>query len=133
MRFEDAGAAWLRPHPLFSAVVVRAGLLHAVLGTASPEESAAPLAELLDGPVFYSADACGLEAGYTVLLTVGAVRMWRMRGTTALDPTVLLLVPAPARQTPADGPWWVVPPDGPGALCTRTLLVSLLGRGLGHA
>lgn len=52
-----------------------------------------------------------------------------MGGTVVLPPAALLLVPAPDRcEAAADTPWWVVPPDGSGTLCTPAFLASLLAR-----
>lgn len=139
--WQDRGAAWLRPGALFTAVIVRASLLHEAVGSLSPQECGPVLHTELDGPVFYREQEFGPEAGYTVLLPGSASRMWRVPGTVVFSPAALLLVPAPDRREPtADCPWWVVPPDGTGTLCTPGLLASLLARttacgpeGGGHA
>ncbi|WP_225846876.1 LarC family nickel insertion protein [Streptomyces sp. HPF1205] len=79
--------------------------------------------------MFYRLNEFGPEAGYTVLLPTSASRVWRVRGTVVVPQVALVLVPAPDRcELAEDGPWWVVPPDGAGTLCTPALLASLLAR-----
>lgn len=125
----DSGAAWLRPGALFTAITIQAGLIHRAVGKPAPEQSAPALAGALDGPVFYRLNEFGPDAGYTVLVPASAARIWRVPGTVVLPAAALLLVPAPGRcEAAADTPWWVVPLDGPGTLCTPTLLASLLAR-----
>lgn len=126
----DSGAAWLRPGALFAAVIVRAGVMHEAVGEPGPERSVAALTDALDGPVFYRRGEFGPEAAYTVLLPASAARIWQVPDTVVLPPRALLLVPAPDRSTPnsEDPPWWVVPPDSSGSLCTPALLASLLSR-----
>lgn len=129
VEWADSGAAWLRPGVLFSAVTVKASVMHQAVGRATPEGCAPLLAAELDGPVFYLPAAFGRDGGYTVLLPASAARIWRVRGTVVSPQNALLRVPAPDRCQPTvDTPWWVVPIDGPGALCAPALLVSLLAR-----
>lgn len=140
-QWADSGTAWLRPDELFTAITVTAGLMEQAVGRPGPRECAPLLITELDGPVFYRQGEFGPEAGYTVLLPGSAARIWRVRGTVVASPAALLLVPAPDRREPAaDSPWWVVPPDRAGTLCTPALLASLLARttaggpeGGGHA
>lgn len=125
------GATWLRPGGLFTAVTVSACLVHAAAGKPGPRECAPFLGSVLDGPVFYQERQFGPEGGYTVLLPASAAGIWRVRGTVVLPSHALVLVPAPDQCAPvADFPWWVVPLDGPGMLCTPALLASLLARGV---
>jgi hypothetical protein len=128
----DWGATWLRPGVLFTAVTLSAGLIHQAVGKPGPVECAPALAGALDGPVFYRSNEFGPEAGYTVLLPASAARTWRVRGTVVLPSAALLLVPAPDRCEPVTGaPWWVVPLDVPGTLCSPGLLASLLSGAAG--
>jgi hypothetical protein len=129
VQWANSGAAWLRPGPLFTTVTVSATLIHEAVGRPGPQECAPLLAAELDGPVFYRLGEFGPDAGYTVLLPASATRTWRVSGTGVLPPAALLLVPAPDKCEPtADTPWWVVPPDGSGTLCTSAFLASLLAR-----
>lgn len=126
----DSGSAWLQPGAVFTAVIVRAGVMHGAVGRPGPLECAEDLTGALVGPVFYRAGEFGAEAGYTVLLPASAASIWRVRGTVVVSASAQLLVPAPNRLEPTPAaPWWVVPPDGPGALCAPALLASLLARG----
>ncbi|WP_329028138.1 hypothetical protein [Streptomyces sp. NBC_00690] len=128
--WQGSGAAWLRPGLVFTAVSVAASLVHAAVNVPGPEDVGAPLGLVLDGPVFYREQIFGREAGYTVLLLPSAGEIWRVAGSVVESPRALLLVPAPNRCEPDDhGPWWVLPPGGSGALCTPTLLASLIGVG----
>lgn len=128
-QWASSGAAWLRPGTLFTAVTVLATLIHEAVGRPGPQECAPLIATELNGPVFYRLGEFGPDAGYTVLLPASATRIWRVGGTVVLPPAALLLVPAPNRCEPAaDSPWWVVPPDGSGTLCTPEFLALLLAR-----
>ena len=125
-----AGAAWLRPGALFTAVTVPAGLVHAAVGETEPEACAGHLARVLDGPLIYQPQQSGPEDEYTALLPASAGRAWRMEGTRVADRRALVLVPAPGQcQRAGAGPWWVLPPDGPGNLCSMVLWASLVTAG----
>jgi hypothetical protein len=127
--WHDSGATWLRQGVLFTAVTVAASLMHQAVGRPGPQECAPLLMTELDGPAFYRLNEFGPDAGYTVLLPASAAGNWRVRGTVVLSSTAQLLIPAPDRLEPVgDAPWWVVPPDRPGSLCTPALLASLLAR-----
>jgi hypothetical protein len=127
--WQDAGAAWLQPGALFSAITVPARRVRAAAGVADAGQCAVVLAEALDGPVFCRTGVFGREPAYTVLLPASAARVWRVPGTVVHPPRAQLLVPAPGRCEPAgEGPWWVVPFDGPGLLCTPALLAAFLSR-----
>jgi hypothetical protein len=125
----DSGVAWLRPGGLFTAVIVRADVMHQAVGRPGPQECAPLLASELDGPVLYRQTEFGPEGGYTVLLPPSAAGIWRVTGTVVLPQKALLPVPAPDRLDPTEEPpWWVVAPDALGRLCTPALLASLLAR-----
>lgn len=131
--WRDSGAAWMLPGALFAAVFVPAEVVHAALGVKGPRHAAALLSEELDGPVFYRPQALGRGDAYVVLLPASAARTWRAQCTVVHAPRALLLVPSPDRTEPSTRePWWVLPPDGPGTLCTPDLLASLVSRASAH-
>ncbi|MGC0418425.1 hypothetical protein [Embleya sp. AB8] len=125
-----SGAAWLQPGSVFSAVAVPAPLIHAAVDRRSPEEAAAPLAEALDGPVYYRPSRFDLDEEYTVLLSVSDGEAWDMPPTRRIGTHAFVRVPAPGRYRPrVDGDsWWVVPATGPD-LCTAARLAALLDAG----
>lgn len=85
---------------------------------------------LRPGPLFYEPEGFGREGTYVALVPASAALVWRVPGTVVHTPRALLLVPAPDRCAPGDGrPWWVVPLDGPGTLCSLGLLASLVAIG----
>ncbi|MGW5925215.1 hypothetical protein ACWF2L_03075 [Streptomyces anulatus] len=129
--WEESGSAWLRPGALFGAVVVRASVLHAALGTDSPIECA-PLVDV-GGPVFYSDEGFGREGAYTALVPASVALMWSVNGSIPHHRRALLEVPAPqvVRPERAGRPWWVVPLNGPGLLCDPDLLAALAMQGAG--
>ncbi|MFE3020869.1 ATP-binding protein [Streptomyces sp. NPDC059256] len=126
--WQEVGAAWLRPGELFGAITVPADLVHAAIGLAEPPKCAAPLAELLEGgPVFFTQAGFGRGPSYTALVPAAAGMRWAMVGTMAHPHRALLHVPAPDVQEHRDeGPWWVVPPSGPGVLCPPHRLTALV-------
>lgn len=129
-QWTDTGAAWLLPGARFAAVTIPARTLHEAVGRSGPRECAPHLARALDGPLFCRPAEFGPDAGYTALLPAREHVMWRRPGTVVRSPRALLLVPAPDVWEPVtDGPWWVVPPDEVGTLCTPTRLLALLAEG----
>jgi hypothetical protein len=123
----ESGAAWVTPGGLCTPVTVQAGMVHLAVGKYDPRQCAPLLTSALDGPVFYQPRAFGDRAGYVVLLPVSARHTWRVRGTVVLPSRGQLLVPAPDRVEPSgENPWWVVPVDEQGTLCSPELLASLL-------
>ncbi|KPI33246.1 hypothetical protein OV450_1334 [Actinobacteria bacterium OV450] len=128
--WRENGAAWLRPGALYCAVLIPAAVMHAATGYDTPEACAPRLADVLDGPVFYDPSSFRQEGGYTALLPLHAALMWRVPSTLLHPPGTPLLVPAPDRCTPVDGrPWWVVPLESPGQLCSPALVAALAGLG----
>ncbi|WP_405898117.1 hypothetical protein OG242_11840 [Streptomyces sp. NBC_00727] len=131
--WQKKGTTWLRPGFLFGAVAIRASLVHAALGLDDPLACRGPLAEHLDAcPVFYSPDQFSREGAYTVLVTASTAMGWRSIGSVPHDYRALLLVPSPHLTEPQEdhsSPWWVVPLDGPGLLCSARPLVALVSAG----
>jgi hypothetical protein len=129
--WKNGGAAWLRPGVLFGAVIIRVGLIHAALGLDDPVACALPLAEGLDGgPLFYSPDVFSREGAYTALVPASAAMAWNVHGSMGHHYRALLLIPVPDVIEPQeDGPWWVVPLDGPGLLCPPDRLAALVTLG----
>ncbi|MFE0777592.1 hypothetical protein [Streptomyces sp. NPDC058861] len=122
--WETFGAALLRCGRLFSAVPIAAGLVHAAAGTEDREAVKAFLAEALDGPVYYAT----VSHQYYALTPASAPRTWRLTAVDCLDSDSYLGVPAtdltePDPRYPA---YWVVPMDGPGALCTPAAVERLV-------
>ncbi|MEU6756924.1 hypothetical protein [Streptomyces sp. NPDC046685] len=130
--WREEGATLLRTGLLFGAVSTTAALVHAAVGVATPQECAAPLAEALDGPLFYEPDPSGSEDAYTALIPASAALRWRLPESAAHPYRAMLLVPAPDRTSPGADPttpWWVVPVDGPGNLCPANRVAALLALG----
>ncbi|MFF4385638.1 hypothetical protein ACFY0G_02410 [Streptomyces sp. NPDC001552] len=131
--WKDKGVTRLRPGIMFGAVSIPAALIHAALASTSPKESAAPLAEVLNGgPVFYEPDPGGEEDAYTALLHATAGAKWDRPDSVVHPYRALLQVPAPYRCGPGDDPslpWWVVPIDGPGLVCPPDRLAALVACG----
>lgn len=130
--WREQGATLLRPGLLFGAVSIPAALVHAAVGMATPQECAAPLAEALNGPLFYEPDPAGFEDSYTALIPASAALRWRLPESAAHPYRAMLLVPAPDRTSPGADPtmpWWVVPVDGPGILCSADRVAALLTLG----
>lgn len=129
--WKNKGFAWLRPGVLFGAVIMPASLVHAALGLDDPVTCAPPLAEGLEGgPVFYNAEGFGRGGSYTALVPASVSLAWGVRGSVAHPYRVLFQVPAPEVVEPqGDGPWWVVPLDGPGLLCPPDRLAALVSLG----
>jgi hypothetical protein len=129
--WKDTGSAWLRPGALFGAVIVPASLVHAALGLDDPIACAPPLAEGLEGgPVYYSPEGFGREGSYVALVPASVALSWSVRGCLSHPYRALLQVPAPdVIQPQEDGPWWVVPLDGPGLLCPPDRLAALVTLG----
>lgn len=128
--FETRGATWLPVGPLFAAVAVSAGLVHAALDAAGPRSAADSLAHVLNGgPLFYSPEEQDEEAAYTALLPASTTRTWQVLATDCLAPGRPLLVPAPGQPAQTDALGWVPPMDRPGLLCSPPLLAALVGVG----
>lgn len=125
------GSTWLRPGVLFGAVIVPASLVHAALGLDGPVACASALAEGLErGPVFYNPEGFGREGAYVALVPASVALSWGVRGSLSHLYRALLQVPAPDVTDPQeDGPWWVVPLDGPGLLCPPDRLAALVNAG----
>ncbi|MYW04464.1 hypothetical protein [Streptomyces sp. SID3343] len=127
----QAGAAWLRPGHLWTAVTVPAHLIHAAVDRPSPQECAPLLARALDGgPLFYRPPGAGRGPAYTALLRVSEGRLWEEPGTRACSPRAMVLVPAPGVCAPAgdERPWWVVP-GGKSRWCSSVPLAELVAAG----
>ncbi|MFC5072934.1 hypothetical protein ACFPN0_15385 [Kitasatospora cinereorecta] len=129
--WKNKGSAWLRPGILFGAVILPASLVHAALGLDDPVTCAAPLAEGLEGgPVFCTPKGFGREGSYVALVPASASLAWDVPGSVSHPCRALLQVPAPDVIEPQeDGPWWVVPLDGPGLLCPPDRLAALVNLG----
>ncbi|MFE3124340.1 hypothetical protein ACFXHD_13075 [Streptomyces hydrogenans] len=122
------GVALLRCGLMFTAVRIPAEIVHAVAGTADRDAVAAYLATALDGgPCFY--DSSGQS--YYALAPLSAARRWNVPDTEALAGDFFLGVPATTITAPDPrcAAWWVVPMDGPGALCDLGIMRWLVERG----
>ncbi|MBU6536370.1 hypothetical protein ACFUIW_13830 [Streptomyces sp. NPDC057245] len=135
VEWEERGAAWLRPGVLFAAVSMPADVLHAALGSSSPQECAGRIVEEVEqGPVFYSPDGFQQKGSYTALVPARVARLRiLLPGAVTCPQRALLLVPAPGRTEPEEGgPWWVSPPSGPALLCPPERVAELACAGRAH-
>ncbi|MFF9343803.1 MULTISPECIES: hypothetical protein [unclassified Streptomyces] len=110
------GVALLRCGVLFSAVRVPADIVHRAAGTEDRRGVAAFLREALaGGPVFY--DEGGRQ--FYALTPVSTARMWNLPEAECLGHDTLLGVPATelTERDPRCAAFWVVPMEGPAALC----------------
>lgn len=129
--WEDHNLAMLPLGKQFAAVRLRGELVHAAMGTDDPQRFAAPLGELVDGPVIHDRTACVFYA----LVHSEAGKHWRHRERAVFmcsdeEITVFLGVPSLDRTYPP-GNYWVVAPRFDGDLCDMTALAALVDRGSG--
>ncbi|MFE1499711.1 hypothetical protein ACFW89_32060 [Streptomyces albidoflavus] len=111
----EYGVALLRCGTLFSAVRIPADIVHAAAGTADRVEVAAYLRTALEGPCFYD----GSSQAFYALTPYSTALRWNVPDTECLGADFFLGVPATtiSEPDPRCAAWWVVPMDGPAALC----------------
>ncbi|MFJ4870037.1 hypothetical protein [Streptomyces sp. NPDC088757] len=122
------GVALLRCGSLFSAVRMPAELVHAAVGTDERADVATFLEAVLEGgPVIH--DAGGRQ--FYALTPASTARYWRTAGTECLGTDSFLGVPATdvTEPDPRCSAYWVVPMNGPGALCVPGAVARLVGIG----
>lgn len=119
------GVALLRCGGVFTAVRIAANYVHAVAGSEDPDTVASFLSNSLHGgPVFY--DPRGLH--FYALTPASAARQWDIPDAECFGRDSFLGVPALSRIGPDHSydAYWVVPMDGPGALCSVGDVASLV-------
>ncbi|NML55371.1 hypothetical protein HHL19_16505 [Streptomyces sp. R302] len=124
----EYGVALLRCGKTFTAIRVPAEIVHAVAGTSDRDEVASYLATALDrGPCFFD----GNSQSYYALAPRSAAGRWSVPGTEALGGDFFLGVPATTITAPDPrcAAWWVVPMEGPAALCDVGIVRWLVERG----
>ncbi|MFE0763664.1 hypothetical protein [Streptomyces smyrnaeus] len=122
-----AGHAALRCGGLFTTVSVPELVVHAAAGTARPESVAAFLRESVDGPVFFDSPS----RRYHALVPASTARVWPpLLDTVCTAHGDLVDVPAPGPARPGGcRVTWVVPMDGPGALCSVHGVAAMVAAG----
>ncbi|MFD7964384.1 hypothetical protein ACFV5J_26670 [Streptomyces zaomyceticus] len=121
------GVALLRCGGLFSAVRIPAAIVHAAAGTSDRDELGVFLADALDGPVFY--DGSGQQ--FYALTPHSTARLWKVPDAECLGSDHFLGVPATCltEPDPRCAAWWIVPMDGPAALCMPANVACLVQQG----
>ncbi|MFF4391420.1 hypothetical protein ACFY0G_32225 [Streptomyces sp. NPDC001552] len=131
-QWRDSGSTWLRTGALYSALMIPAAVMHAAAQGDGPKECAGRISDALEGgPVFFDPTSFRQRGGYTLLLPASAAHTWRVPSTLMHPPGSRVLVPAPDRcGWSGSKPWWVVPLESPGLLCSPELVACLatLGR-----
>ncbi|MEU3402139.1 hypothetical protein [Streptomyces filamentosus] len=123
----EYGVTLLRCGTHFTAVRIPTDIVLAAAGTSDRAGVATYLAKALDGPCFFDGDN---RAFYT-LTPLSTAHRWDLLDTEALGAGFFLKVPA----TTITGPdprcaaYWVVPMDGPAALCDPETVRRLVQRG----
>lgn len=127
VEWEREGLTLLRCGGLFSAVRIPAPVVHAAAGTEDPRDLAAVLREALDGPVFY--DRSGQH--FYALTPHSTALLWKVPESECLGSDFFLGVPATSVTSPDPRfrAWWVVPMDGPAALCFPAAVAGFVQRG----
>jgi len=123
------GFADLRCGNPFTTVSLLDLYVHALAGTSQPGRVAVFLREHVGGPVFFDTR----NHRYHALVPPGAARLWHLSsvpGTSCAGVGKLVTVPMPGRARPDTGPvHWVVPMDGPGALCSPVEVAQIAHAG----
>ncbi|MGW6244435.1 hypothetical protein [Streptomyces roseolus] len=123
------GLAMLSCGVSFTVIRIPAEIVHAAAGVTGREEVATYLATALDGgPCFFDRSS----QAYFVLTPLSTARRWNLPKTEVLGTDFVLGVPATTITAPDPrcGAWWVVPMDGPAALCDTGIVRWLVERGL---
>ncbi|MFE7123897.1 hypothetical protein [Streptomyces sp. NPDC057617] len=123
--WQDGRPAVLRTGGAYDAVRMPQELVHAAVGCTGPDQVSAALAEALDGPVI-----CQPGSWYYALVPAGTCGTWRsplgvVRGTGGW-----LGIPRTDRSEPtAVAPYWAVPVQTAGKLCSADAVAELLDDG----
>ncbi|MER5737326.1 hypothetical protein ABT117_16825 [Streptomyces sp. NPDC002262] len=124
----EHGVALLRCGTSFTAVRIPADIFLAAAGTTDRAAVADYLSTALDGgPCFFD----GSSQSFYVLTPLSAASRWDIPNTEALGADYFLGVPATTitEPHPRCAAYWVVPMDGPAALCDPDILRWLVTRG----
>ncbi|PVE04653.1 hypothetical protein Y717_10685 [Streptomyces scopuliridis RB72] len=114
--------AMLRTGRPYDAVRMPRSLVHAAAESSAPDVVAAMLAEVLDGPVI-----CHPGAWYYALVPPETCRSWRAAEAVVRGPGAWLGIPRPDRTEPTPvTPYWAVPVEQVGKLCTAEAVAELL-------
>ncbi|MFD7570820.1 hypothetical protein ACWGLB_29350 [Streptomyces sp. NPDC055893] len=125
--WKDYGVALLRCGGLFSAIRIPAAIVWAAVGTSERDELAGLLAEALDGPCFFD----GNGQHFYALTPHSTAGLWKLPDAECLGSDFYLGVPATSvnEPDPRCAAYWVVPMDGPAALCPPAAVACLVQRG----
>ncbi|WP_326811613.1 hypothetical protein [Streptomyces scopuliridis] len=114
--------AMLRTGKPYDAVRMPLALVHAAAGSSAPNVVAGVLAEALDGPVI-----CHPGVWYYALVPPGTCETWQAAEAVVRGPGAWLGVPGPDRTEPTPvTPYWAVPVEQAGKLCTAEAVAELL-------
>lgn len=120
----DTGVALLPLGTRFAAVRLAEALVHAAVDTTQPQELAACLTRLLDGPVIFDGRTMG--GTYYALMRPRLGSPWKHQGIAPrLGAGTYLGVPRLDRREPP-GTYWTVPPRFEGDLCAPRAVESLI-------
>ncbi|WP_282695622.1 hypothetical protein [Streptomyces sp. CC208A] len=121
----EYGVALLRCWTTFTAVRIPADVVLAAAGTTDRGEVADYLSTALDGgPCFFD----GNSRAFYVLTPLSTARRWDVPDTECLGADCYLGVPATTitEPDPRCAAYWVVPMDGPAALCDPGIVRRLV-------
>ncbi|MEV6419906.1 hypothetical protein [Streptomyces sp. NPDC051662] len=120
--WQDGRPAMLRTGNPYDAVRMPLTLVHAAAGSRAPDVVAGVLAEVLDGPVI-----CQPGTWYYALVPPGTCETWRSATALVRGPGAWLGIPRPDRTEPAPvTPYWAVPVEQAGKLCSAAAVAELL-------
>ncbi|RYJ26494.1 hypothetical protein CU044_3787 [Streptomyces sp. L-9-10] len=117
-----ARPAMLRTGVPYDAVRMPLALVHAAAESSAPDVVAGVLAEVLDGPVI-----CHPRHWYYALVPPGTCETWRSAEAVVRGRGGWLGIPRPdsTEPTPAT-PYWAVPVEQAGKLCSAAAVAKLL-------
>ncbi|MGW6774143.1 hypothetical protein ACWGBX_27495 [Streptomyces sp. NPDC055037] len=123
--WRDGRPAMLRTGNPYDAVRMPRTLVHAAAGNSAPDVVTDMLAEILDGPVI-----CHPNLWYYALVPPETCKTWRSAEAVVRGPGAWLGVPRPDRTQPAPvTPYWAVPVEQAGKLCSSDAVAELLQAG----
>ncbi|CAM5521138.1 hypothetical protein SALBM135S_02126 [Streptomyces alboniger] len=125
--WEESGVALLPLGGRFDAVRLPETLVRTAVGVTAPQEVAARLSWLIEGPVIY--DGRTLGGSYYALMKPYRARAWKHQVIAPrLSHGTYLGVPR-LDHTEPPGPYWIVHPRFEGDLCEPAAVAAVIGLG----